>query len=85
MCMIICGATDSVLNEDLVRAVEEKIRENRRFTITSLSLHFLKFRCHFFTKVCVINISFRNCAEDAYGRKQIETAGQYIGLSVTIQ
>ena len=30
----------SVVNEDLVRAVEEKIRVNRRFTITSLSLHF---------------------------------------------
>jgi len=29
-----------VVNEDLVRAVEEKIRENRRFTITSLSVHF---------------------------------------------
>jgi len=26
----------SVVNEDLVRAVEEKIRENRRFTITPL-------------------------------------------------
>ena len=30
----------SIVNEDLVRAVEEKIRENKRFTITSLSLHF---------------------------------------------
>ena len=30
----------SVVNSDLVRAVEEKIRENRRFTITPLSLHF---------------------------------------------
>jgi len=30
----------SVVNEDLVRAVEENIRENRRFTITLLSLHF---------------------------------------------
>jgi len=30
----------SVANEDLVRAVEEKIRESRRFTITPLSLHF---------------------------------------------
>jgi len=30
----------SVVNEDLFRAVEEKIRENRRFTITPLSLHF---------------------------------------------
>jgi hypothetical protein len=29
-----------VVNEDLVRAVEEKIQENRRFTILSLSLHF---------------------------------------------
>jgi len=30
----------SVVNEDLVRAVEEKIRENRRFTITPLPPHF---------------------------------------------
>jgi len=30
----------SVVNEDLVRAVEEKIRENRWFIITPLSLHF---------------------------------------------
>ena len=29
-----------MVNEDLVRAVEEKIRENRLFTITPLSLHF---------------------------------------------
>jgi hypothetical protein len=29
-----------VVNEDLVRAVEEKIQKNRRFTISSLSLHF---------------------------------------------
>jgi hypothetical protein len=29
-----------VVNEDLVRAVEEKIQENRRFNISSLSLHF---------------------------------------------
>ena len=38
---MICGVANFVVNEDLVRAVEEKIRENRRFTITSLSLHFL--------------------------------------------
>jgi len=30
----------SVVDEDLVHAVEEKIRENRRFTITPLPLHF---------------------------------------------
>jgi hypothetical protein len=29
-----------VVNEDLVRAVEKKIQENRRFTISSLCLHF---------------------------------------------
>ena len=29
-----------VVKEDLVHAVEEKIRENRRFTITPLSQHF---------------------------------------------
>jgi hypothetical protein len=29
-----------VVNEDLVRAVDEKIQENRRFTISLLSLHF---------------------------------------------
>ena len=34
------SGSPSVVNEDLVRAVKEKIRENRRFTITSLSLHF---------------------------------------------
>ena len=33
----------SVLNEDLVRAVEGKIRENRQFTIKPLSLHFPQF------------------------------------------
>jgi hypothetical protein len=30
----------SVVNEDLVRTPEEKIQEYRRFTISSLSLHF---------------------------------------------
>jgi transposase len=30
-----------VVNEDLMRAVEEKIQENRRFTISSLSTNFM--------------------------------------------
>jgi len=30
----------SVVSDDLVRAVEAKVREDRRFTISSLSLHF---------------------------------------------
>jgi hypothetical protein len=31
----------SVVNDDLMRSVEENVRENRRLTISSLSLHFL--------------------------------------------
>jgi hypothetical protein len=34
------GGRPTVVNENLVRTVEEKIRENRWFTITPLSLHF---------------------------------------------
>jgi hypothetical protein len=30
----------SVVNEDLVLAVEEKIQKNKQFTISSLFLHF---------------------------------------------
>jgi transposase-like protein len=70
----------SVVNEDLVPAVEEKIRENRRVTITSLSLHFPQIsRSLLHEIVCTLG------AEDAYGRTQIETAGQCVGLSDTIQ
>jgi len=51
----------SVANEDLVRAFEE-IRENRRFTITSLSLNFsqISVTC---SRKCLINLKFRKiCA-----------------------
>jgi hypothetical protein len=37
---MIRGAADRLLLMNLVGAVEEKIQENRRFTISSLSLHF---------------------------------------------
>ena len=40
-----------MVNEDLVHAVEEKVRENRRFTIMSLSLHFHRFHGQCFTKL----------------------------------
>jgi hypothetical protein len=30
----------SLVNEDMVHAVEDNIQENRQFTISSLSLHF---------------------------------------------
>jgi len=59
--MMNCGAASCLVNEDLVRGLEEKIRQNRQFTIISLSLHFLKFHCHFVTKFCLINVSFGNC------------------------
>jgi hypothetical protein len=51
----------SVVNEDLVRAVEEKIKENRRFTILSLFLHFPQISRHFFMKLCLINFALGNC------------------------
>jgi hypothetical protein len=51
----------SVVNEDLVRAAEEKTQENRHFTISSLYLHFTKISCHFFMKFCLINFIFGNC------------------------
>ena len=35
MCMMMCRVADRLVNEDLMRTVEEKIRENRRFTIMS--------------------------------------------------
>jgi oligoribonuclease (3'-5' exoribonuclease) len=40
MCMMIRVAADRLWLMNLVRAVEEKIQENRRFAIPSLSLHF---------------------------------------------
>jgi transposase len=51
----------SVVNEDFVRAVEEKIQKNRQFTISSLSLHFPQISLILFTKLCLINFVFENC------------------------
>ena len=51
MFMMICEAANRLVNEDLLRAVKEKIIEHKFFIITSLSLHFLKFHGHF-TKLC---------------------------------
>jgi len=70
----------TVVSEDFVRAVEEKIRENRRFTITSLSLHLRQIsRSLLHEIVCTLG------AEAAYRRTQIETAGQCVGLPDTIR
>jgi hypothetical protein len=62
----------SVVNEDLVRASEEKIQENRQFTILSLSLHFPQI-----SQSVLPKIVFTLGAEVAYRRTQNETAGQW--------
>jgi hypothetical protein len=50
----------SVVNEDLVRVLEEKSQENRRFTICHFPCIFHKFQGHFFTTLCPINFVFGN-------------------------
>jgi hypothetical protein len=60
-----------VVNENLVRTLEEEIQENRRFTISSLSLHFPQT-----SRSLLHKIVFTLGAEVAYGRTQNETAGQ---------
>ena len=53
----------SVVNEDLVRAVEEKIRENRQFNITSLSLHFPQIAQSLLHKIVSDKLKFQKlCA-----------------------
>ena len=49
----------SVVNKDLVRAVEEKIRENRRFNITSLSLHFPQISRSLVHEIVSDNLKFQ--------------------------
>ena len=34
------GGRPSLVNDDLVRKVNERVRDDRRFTISDLSLHF---------------------------------------------
>jgi hypothetical protein len=50
----------SVVNEDLVHTVEEKIQENRQFTTSSLSLHFPQISWSLLHKLCLINFVFGN-------------------------
>ena len=53
----------SVVNEDLVRAVEEKMWENRRFAITSLSLHFPQIPWSLLHEIVSDKLKFRKlCA-----------------------
>ena len=51
------------MNEDLVHAVEVNIRENRRFTITSLSVHFPQISPSFLHEIVSDKLKFRKlCA-----------------------
>jgi transposase len=49
----------SVVNEDLVRAVKEKIQEKRRFTISSLSLRFPQISRSFLHEIVSDKLRFR--------------------------
>ena len=85
----------SPVNDDLMHAVEEKIRENRRFTITSLSLHFPDISRSLLHEIMSEKLNYQNrkymyimCmldAKDAYGRIQNETAEQCVDLFDTIR
>jgi hypothetical protein len=48
-----------VVNEELVRAVEEKIKENIGFTISSLSLHFPQISQSLFHEIVSDKLCFR--------------------------
>jgi len=74
----------SVVNEDLMSAVEERLERTDNSPLRHFLCIFLKFHGYFFTKLCLITLSFRN-AEDAHGRTQIETAVECVGLSDMIQ
>jgi len=53
----------SVLNEDLVRAFEERITDNRRFTVTSLPLHFPQISLSLLHEIESDKVEFRKlCA-----------------------
>jgi len=74
-----------MVNEDLVRAFEEKFRDN----MIHHYINFPAFSSNFmvtFHQIVSGKVKFRKlCAEVAYGRTQIGTAGHDIGLSDTIQ
>jgi transposase len=66
------SSRQSVVNEDLVRAVEEKIQEKRQFAISSLLLHFPQISQSLLNKIVsdktsFLEIVFMLSSEDAYG------------------
>ena len=51
----------SVVNGDLVRAVEEKLERTGDSSLRHFPCIFLKFQGHFLTKLCLMNVNFGNC------------------------
>jgi hypothetical protein len=52
----------SLVTEDLVRTVKEKIQENTRFTIPSLSLHFPQISRSLLHEIVSDKLRFRKCS-----------------------
>ena len=83
----------SVVNEDLVHAVEVNIRENRRFTITSLSPHFPQISRSLLHKIVSDKLKFRKlCAcwvpkilmeEDKLKWQALDFLTQYMRKAIT--
>ena len=89
----------SVVNEDLVRAVEEKIWDNRRFTIMPLSLHFPQISPSLLHKIVsefkeAITTSFASQAASLCDKgiqklvqrydKCLNNGGNYVGKQCTV-
>ena len=51
----------SVANEDLVHAVERRLERTDDSPLRHFPCIFFTFHGHFFTKLCLINLSFGNC------------------------
>ena len=51
----------SVVNEDLVRAVERRSERTDDSPLRHFPCIFLKLHGHFFTKLCLMNLGFGNC------------------------
>ena len=79
----------SVVSDDLVRAGEARVREDRRFTISPLSLHFQQISRTVFYEIVTScghsEIVLTLAAEDALRGTQNEAGCQCVDLSHAIQ
>jgi transposase len=70
----------SVVNDDLVRAVEENVRENRRFTISSLFLH-LHFPRNCVRSLGISEVVFTLGAKDSRPHTAAKTQEIWLGTN----